>query len=191
MDKSIKFDPKKLDKLNNPLRLKTLNPDKILEALELQNPEILIDIGAGTGLFAAAFSEKLQNAEIYACDNSEVMVHWMQENIIDKNIIPFQTSENFINLSDGIADLVYMINVHHELLDPEKILTESLRLLENGGKIAIIDWKAEEMEEGPPFNIRVLDEDIEEQLQKNGFVNIINHKIFHSHSFITGQKQLS
>jgi ubiquinone/menaquinone biosynthesis C-methylase UbiE len=188
MSDSIKFDSKKLAKLNNPERFKTLNPNKIWDALNLQNPQILVDIGAGTGFFATAFSSKLPNGKIYACDNSDVMIQWMKENITNKNIIPFQSSENNVNFPDGIADLVYMMNVHHELLEPKKILTESYRLLKAGGKIAIIDWKTEDMEQGPPLNIRIPDKEIFEQLSNVGFDNIINHKILPLHSFVTGQK---
>lgn len=189
MEKSIKFDAKKLAKLNNPDRFKNMNPDLILEAVGLQNPDILIDIGSGTGFFATAFSKKLQNTKIYACDNSQLMIEWMQENITDKNIIPFKSLESKIDLPDECADLIYMINVHHELLEPEKILTEAYRLLKPKGKIAIIDWKIQETDQGPPLNIRVLDSIIKEQLLKVGFNNIkVDNLLFQFHSFLIGQK---
>lgn len=188
MTESIKFDPKKLAKLNNPERFKTLNPDIIWDALDMQNPKLLIDIGAGTGFFTKEFSKKLTDGKIYACDSSEVMIQWMQENIVDKKIIPLQCSEASVDLPDCIADLVYMINVHHEILEPEKLLGEARRLLKKGGKIAIIDWKAEEMQDGPPLNIRISDKIIIEQLLKTGFINIVNNNILPLHSFIAGQK---
>lgn len=188
MHESIKFDPKKLAKLNNPERFKTLNSDDIWNTLNLNNSEVLVDIGAGTGFFAAAFSEKLQNGKIYACDNSDVMIQWMKENITVENIIPLSCSESSVNLPDGLADLVYMMNVHHELLEPEKTLAEAHRLLRFDGKIAIIDWKVEEMEQGPPLNIRISDNVIIEQLNKIGFKNITSHNILPLHSFITGEK---
>ena len=184
----IKFDPKKLAKLNNPERLKTLNPEAIWEALNLQNPKTLIDIGAGTGFFTKEFSKKLTDGKIYACDSSEVMIQWMQENITDKNILPLQCSEASIELPDGIADLVYMINVHHEILEPEKLLAETHRLLKIGGRVAVIDWKAEAMQEGPPLELRISEEVIAEQLLKTGFVNIVSHEILPLHSFVVGQK---
>lgn len=184
----IKFDPKKLAKLNNPERLKTLNPDTIWDALDLQTPKVLIDIGAGTGFFTKEFSKKSKGGTVYACDSSEVMIQWMQENITDKSIIPLLCSEAFIELPDEIADLVYMINVHHEIYEPEKLLAEVCRLLKTGGKIAIIDWKAEEMQDGPSLKIRIPDEVIAEQLLKTGFINIVKHKILPLHSFIIGQK---
>lgn len=43
--------------------------------------------------------------------------------------------ERAVPLEDGLADLVYMINLHHELEAPEEILNESYRLLKENGKI--------------------------------------------------------
>lgn len=188
MTESIKFDPAKLTKLNNPERLKILPPDLIWSVLNLKTPQIIVDIGAGTGFFALAFSEKIQDGKIYACDNSDEMVQWIQENISDKNIVPLKCSETSVNLPDETADLVYMMNVHHELLEPEKILIEVLRLLKPDGKIAIIDWKAEEMEQGPPLKIRIPENKITEQLVQAGFKDIASHNVLSLHSFITAEK---
>lgn len=188
MNRSIKFDTRELVKLNNPERFKLLDPNVIWNTLNLQNPKVLVDIGAGTGFFATAFLEKLVNGKIYACDTSEVMIEWMQNNINNINIIPLKCSECSVELPDGIADLVYMINVHHELLEPQKMIKESCRLLEQKGKIAIIDWKDEKMEQGPPLDIRISENTIIEQLGTAGFKNIISHQLLPLHSFITGQK---
>ena len=188
MNDSVKFDHKKLDKLNDPSRLKILDPNVIWNALSLNAPDVMIDIGAGTGVFALAFATKISNGKIYACDLSEVMIEWMKNNITEKNILPTQCSENSIDLPNKIADLVYMINVHHELLEPEKMITEAYRLLKPQGKIAIIDWKKEQMEQGPPLNIRIHDTTIVRQLQDMNFKKITNHDLLPFHNFITGEK---
>lgn len=184
----IKFDPKKLDKLNSPERLKMINPDLVWETLNLKTPSVLVDIGAGTGIFAREFAKKIHEGKIYACDSSKIMVDWMKENLEDKNIIPILSDESFVGLDYGMADLVYMITVHHELFEPEKLLIEAHRLLKTGGKIAIIDWRKEEMANGPPVEKRISEETIINQLQKGGFNNIIKHNILPLHSFIIGQK---
>lgn len=192
MDNSKKFDTKKLDKLNNTERLKWINPDLIWETLQLNTPKTLIDIGAGTGIFAKEFTKKIPDGKpegkVYACDSSEVMIDWMQENLAEKNIIPFLTKENSINLDNEIADLIYMITVHHELYEPENLLRETHRLLKSGGKIAIIDWKKEEMTNGPSIEKRISEETIIIQLKNVGFDNVVSHNILPLHSFIIGQK---
>lgn len=188
MKESIKFDPKKLAKLNNPERLKTLNPDVIWEALDMQKLEVLVDIGAGTGFFAKKFVKKISGGKIYTCDTSKIMIEWMKENITENNIIPLLCSESSIALENETADLVYMINVHHELLEPEKLLSEAYRLLKPNGKITIIDWKKEEMADGPSIEKRISEEIIIQQLQKSGFNNVVSYNILPLHSFIVGQK---
>lgn len=188
MRESIKFNPKKLAKLNNPERLKMISPDLIWQTLELSNSQTLIDIGAGTGFFAKEFVKKISGGKIYACDTSEAMIKWMKENMTENNIIPLLCSESSIDLENKIADLVYMINVHHELLEPEKLLGEAYRLLKPHGKITIIDWKKEEMVDGPSIEKRVPEEIIIQQLQKCGFNNVVSYNILPLHSFIVGQK---
>ena len=53
-----KFDPKKLAKLNDPKRLEYLNPDVIWGKVAFSQPQVLIDIGAGTGFFASTSAGK-------------------------------------------------------------------------------------------------------------------------------------
>jgi len=168
-----------------------LNPDLIWETLNLSNPEVLVDIGAGTGFFASLFCKKMTQGKIYACDTSEIMINWMNENLPNDgncSIIPTKCEENSIPVTDGVADLVYLINLYHELEEPKSMLLEAYRLLKNGGKIAVIDWKPEETPEGPPVKIRIPEKIVFKHLEDSGFINIKNHNILPYHYFFTGKK---
>ena len=172
--KEKRFDPKKLDKLNNPRRLKDLPPEFIQEKAKIKNPKVIIDLGAGTGFFSIPFAEKYSKAKVYACDISEVMIEWMKENISPKfeNITPLKMGNNNVPLKDEIADFIYMINLHHELDNPEEALKECYRLLKPNGKIAISDWKKEKNDYGPPFEFRCNESDVKEQLLKIHFKQV-------------------
>ena len=187
-----KFNPKEIAKLTDPKRLAFQAPDEIWAELELINPKTLIDIGAGTGFFAMPFSEKMEGGGIvYACDSSPVMITWLEENIPKKyqnSIRPLATEENRIKLDSEMADLVYMINLHHELDQPEKMLEEATRLLKKGGTMMVIDWKAEETSFGPPLRIRISAEEIAQQFEAAGLSQIRQHPILPYHSFVTGLK---
>lgn len=191
MSESRKFDPAKLAKLNDPKRLEILNPEVIWAKADLRDPKVLVDIGADTGFFALPFSKKLKAGKVYACDVSEDMITWMENNLPMESrgvIIPLKMGERSVPLPDGIADLIYMINLHHELDDQVMVIKESLRLLKDGGKLMIIDWKKEETPEGPPFAIRVTDETIECQMLACGFTKIKKHAVLQYHNFLIGEK---
>ncbi|MGE0087179.1 MAG: class I SAM-dependent methyltransferase [Desulfococcaceae bacterium] len=187
-----KFDPKKLDKLNNPNRLNDIPPHYIWDRLNMEKPDVLVEIGAGTAFFSIAFLRHAKHSKIYACDVSEIMIRWVKENVVPKfpNIIPVKTEENFIPLDDGIADLVFMINLHHELDNPALTVEEAYRILKPGGKIFIVDWKKENMAEGPPSQIRCLPEQVKEQIMNSGFKNVSIFSELPKHFLLVGEKGL-
>ncbi|MFO7977245.1 MAG: class I SAM-dependent methyltransferase, partial [Bacteroidales bacterium] len=166
-----KFDPKKLEKLNDPKRLIDLPPWFIKDRLGPVDPKVILDIGAGTGIYSIAFLDFFPQSRIYACDISATMIEWMQENVVPAypDITPLEMHENKVPLQDQVADLILMVNLHHELEDPALMLAECRRLLREGGRIAICDWKKEEMDSGPPATIRISARQVEKQLEQAGF----------------------
>ena len=185
-----KFDPKRLEKLNDPQRLVDIPPDYIWNKLHLENPGVIVDIGAGTGFFSVAFLQKSGSSKIYACDLSEVMIKWMTANVTAEhpNIVPVKSEEQYIPLDDEIADLVFMINLHHELENPSMTIKESYRILKPGGTVFIVDWKKIEMPEGPPAKIRYLPEQVKEQLENAGFKKLEIHNDLKKHFLVAGKK---
>lgn len=185
-----KFDPKNLQKLNNPQRLIDIPPDYVWEKLNIEKPGVFVDIGAGTAFFSVAFLQRSKTSTIYACDASEVMIRWVKENVSPKypNIIPIKTEEHHVPLDDGIADLVFMINLHHELDNPSLTVEESNRILKPDGKIFVVDWKKQDMPEGPPAKIRFLPEQVKEQLVNTGFKQVAIYDELQKHFLVVGKK---
>jgi ubiquinone/menaquinone biosynthesis C-methylase UbiE len=186
-----KFDPAKLQKLNDPGRLESLNPELMWKTLNPGASGVLVDIGAGTGVFAALFARKMARGKVYACDISDVMISWMKENLpaeLRERVVPIKMDESSVPLPEGVADIVYMINLHHELEEPEKIIAEAHRLLKEGGKLMIVDWKKEETPEGPPLSIRIAEDEIAGQMTRGGFSQVELHRGLRFHSFVTGVK---
>ena len=194
MEIERKFDPKKFAKLNDPRRLEYLNPEIIWEKVAIGDPAVLIDIGAGTGFFSLLFCRKMKQGKVYACDIADELLAWMNDNLPAESkdcVIPVKMEESSVPLPDNMADLVYMINLHHELEEPLKILEESGRLLKEGGKLMIIDWKKEDSPEGPPSEIRVPEETIEDQMLASGFSNVTKHAVLPYHNFLVCERNLN
>lgn len=188
-----KFNPEKLQKLNDPLRLVDIPPRFICSKLNQEAPTVLVEIGAGTAFFSVAFHNQLNASTTYACDLSEKMISWREENITPRypDIIPVKSEESSVPLHNEIADLILMINLHHELENQPLVMQESYRLLKPRGEILIIDWKKEEMPHGPPVEIRCLTEQIETQLKETGFSDIRSFEEMPKHFLVVGKKSPS
>lgn len=183
------FNPKKLNKLNNPIRLEEIPPQLIWEKLQLKNPKVLVDIGAGTGFFSKEFIKFTDNGKVYACDISDVMLDWVKENVCTEfpNIIPIKINDGIIPLNEGIVDLVFMINLHHEIDDHALLLKQCHGLLNKSGKILVIDWKKEQMEQGPSIEIRFYIEEVKKQLSDSGFSSLQSFEL-EKHFVVIGEK---
>jgi len=181
---------RKIDKLNDPERFADIPPEYVWSRMAPRNPAVLVDIGAGTGLFCRAFAGYMPDGKIYACDNSEEMVSWMKKNVAPDypNILPLKMADYSVPVGDGEADLVTMMNLHHELGKPEMMLEESYRLLKSAGGICIVDWKKADMPEGPSRDIRFTPEKVEKQLINAGFVNMAIYTDLEKHFTVTAKK---
>ena len=182
-----KFDISRLERLRDPERLETMNPDKIWAVLaDGLIINTLVDIGVGIGFFAIPFARKIKRGKVYGCDLHPEMLKYleaaMEKEGVD-NIEPVRCGEVEVPLEDGIADVVIMVNLHHELDFRDRSLAECRRLLRSGGKVAVIDWKPIQTEHGPPMEIRIPPEQVLEELTAAGFQRTAEHDIMPNHYF--------
>ena len=187
-----RFDVKNLDRLQNPERLKDFPVDIVFNLAKLSNPHTIIDLGAGTGFFSIPFSTLIPECKIYACDISDVMIDWMKVHVspIYNTIIPLKMEDSSVPLPDEIAEVLFMVNLHHELSNPDKTLKECYRLLKPKGKILISDWKKEHADRGPSYQQRYDTESVKKQVQENGFQYISVHTNFPNNFLIVGEKNV-
>jgi SAM-dependent methyltransferase len=185
-----KFNIADLEKLNDPSRLADMPPEVMWSALGNPKPRTIVDIGAGTGLFAFRFAEFAPNAEVHAVDVEPVMVRWMLENRpneLSGRLRPMLASETSVPLPTGEADLVVMINLHHELVEPAKVYAEALRILRPGGQVLLVDWAPIETPKGPPPAVRASAEKLAKLLREAGFVDVAVHTPLPWHSLLTAR----
>lgn len=185
-----KFDVKKLEKLNKPQRLIDIPVQDLAQKLNLKSTESYAEIGAGTAFFSVAFFKQYKPKTLFACDISSTMLSWIEENITPEYpaITPVLCQESLIPLSEESVDFVFMISLHHELEQPEQTLTESFRILKPGGKILIVDWKQEDMAEGPPAKIRCSTSEVQTQIEDAGFTCSHISNDLKNHFYIIAQK---
>ncbi|PKQ15396.1 MAG: hypothetical protein CVT67_09675 [Actinobacteria bacterium HGW-Actinobacteria-7] len=175
----LKFDLAKIHKLDDTGRFETMRPEVMWRALEDPSPEVIIEIGAGTGLFSAKFAEMAPGATVYSADTEQVMLDWMREHrpeVAAGRMVPVLSQETTVPLPDGTAQLVVMLNLHHELADPRAICTEAYRMLLPGGQLLIVDWAPGDTPKGPPQEVRVSANDVVALLSSVGFASAQAHE---------------
>jgi SAM-dependent methyltransferase len=186
-----KFDIRKLERLNDTGRFESLPPEVMWRVLGNPSPSTIVDVGAGTGLFAREFGKMAPHAEIFAIDTEQTMVTWMRENFsaeLLSRVHPMLGQETSIPVDEGIADVVIMINLHHELADAPASYSEALRALRPGGQVLIADWAPGTEEGGPPQHVRASANGIAEMLSAAGFESIVSHPDLPRHSLLTATK---
>ena len=184
-----KFDPARLERLRDPGRLVTQDPETLWQTVSAGlEVRTVIDLGAGIGFFALPFARHLPQGTVYACDVNPEMLRYLAEAVRQAgaaNVTPVQTEEVRVPLPDGCAELVLMVNLHHELDYRAATLAECRRLLRPGGRIAIVDWQAVATEHGPPLEIRFAPQEVRAELEAAGFHAVAEHAIMPEHWCLT------
>jgi ubiquinone/menaquinone biosynthesis C-methylase UbiE len=100
---------------------------------------ILVDIGAGTGIFSIALSKYFEN--VISADISSEMLAICAGKIRNQNIdnvLPCKMNIYDLPLMEKTIDVVFAVNIFHLVNKPEEIIKEIKRVLCNHGKLITI-----------------------------------------------------
>ena len=116
--------------------------DRIVELAEPSRDDLVVDLGAGTGLLALALAPRVQ--ALVAVDISERMLERLDDTAAADgvhNVEPLVADLRRLPLEDESATLVVSNYAFHHLDDPGKelALAEARRILRPGGRIVICD----------------------------------------------------
>lgn len=167
-----RFNPEHMKKLDNPERRKLLPPHKLLELLEIQDNDILIDLGAGTGYFTIPAASLTRN-KVYALDVEPQMLQYLGKRVEEQKLDNVELIEGAIEripLAGQIADHVIDSFVLHEVEPLEKGLQEMGRVLKPGGKVLCVEWEKKQTEQGPPLHHRIQSNELAKAFGENGFL---------------------
>ncbi|MBI4666160.1 MAG: class I SAM-dependent methyltransferase [Nitrospinae bacterium] len=175
------FDARNWRKLESPERLEKMNPEKLAAAMGLTGAESVLDLGCGTGFFAAPVARIC--AKLYGVDISPEMLSIFGEKLKNgssPNVELLLGNGKTIPLEDGALDVVFHVNLFHEIDDHKAFHAEITRVLKPGGRLFTVDWRAIETEGGPPLSHRIPEDKAEESLKRDGFSSIRHINIYDS-----------
>lgn len=124
-----------------------LKPIEILNKLELRNDMSVADFGSGSGGWVLPLARRLEDGIVYAIDILEEPLSALRGRMQFEKIRNVRTirsdieSKDGSTLSDASVELVLMTNLLYECEDKKKVLEEGKRVLKQGGKILVVDWR--------------------------------------------------
>ena len=112
----------------------------------------------------------------------EDMQTYKDENDVENLInIEADITEGIPGVDDESVDVILMVNVFHGFKASRKLdeaVTELRRIVKKDGKIAIMDYKAWDVPNGPPTKFRSSPQDLENLFNKHGLKQIyLNEEI--------------
>ncbi len=164
-----------------------LDSDEIIQELDLKGDETFMDAGCGDGHNAIKVIEDYgHNGTVYAVDiydaSIEDMEAYKKENNVENLInIEADITEGIPGVDDSSIDVILMVNVFHGFKASRKLdeaVTELARIVNNDGKIAIMDYKPWDVPKGPPTQYRSSPQDLEKLFNKHGLkMTYLNEEI--------------
>jgi ubiquinone/menaquinone biosynthesis C-methylase UbiE len=162
------------DWLDRPEREREEQPQKAIDALHLAPGMNVGEIGAGTGFYALRIARRIQPGGIYYANDIQAgMLSRLESKAASakvtniKSILGTQTDPR---LPSGTLDYVLMVDVYHELSEPQIILRNVARALKPDGKLVLLEFRKED----PSVPIRPEHEmtvkDVNAELSAEGYV---------------------
>ncbi|MFX0040249.1 MAG: class I SAM-dependent methyltransferase [Promethearchaeota archaeon] len=123
-------------------RDKNYPPQKKIEKTKITKGSIILDYGCGPGSYSIAAAEAVSNAgKVYAVDIHPLAIESVKKRATEKKLINIETilTDCDTNLQDGSVDVVLLLDIYHDLSDPESILKELHRVLKEDGSLSVDD----------------------------------------------------
>ena len=184
------FDTSKAARLDNESRIKELSiPELLREILKVKGGTVAVDLGAGTGAFALRLAPLLgTKGRVYAVDDSADMLGILKSRNPPPNLFTIKADFTKTGLESGIADFCLATFILHEITEPHKVVDEAYRLLKPGGRLLVLEWRAEFDSPGPPQKIRITSEKMESMFNAVGFSEVLSQNWTEKHYFVRGLK---
>jgi ubiquinone/menaquinone biosynthesis C-methylase UbiE len=156
---------------------------------ELRNSKSksLIDYGSGTGLISLELSDLVDS--ILLIDSSEQMLEVAKAKISHKGITNSKVlySDFTQETPELKADIVLMSLVLLHIPDTRKILQELFNILNNGGKLIIIDFDKNDKINHPKVHNGFSHEELKKRLSEVGLQSIEIKTFYHGNSIFMNQ----
>ena len=136
------------DWLTRPERDAEEQPDRVVRELKIAPGSTVADLGAGVGYFTWRLARAVgPEGKVIAVDIQPGMIERLRENLADRgitNVEPVLGSEEDPKLPPNSVDLVLLVDVYHELQQPELTMAHVRQALKPDGRLVLIEYRKED-----------------------------------------------
>jgi ubiquinone/menaquinone biosynthesis C-methylase UbiE len=122
-------------------------PDRVIEALELEPGARVADLGAGGGYFTFRLADAAgPDGLVYAVDVDPGMLEYLRERAQEedrRNVVAVAADYDDPRIPEDGVDLIFVCDTYHHIEDREAYFARAGRYLRPGGRVAIIDFLPE------------------------------------------------
>ncbi len=151
-----------------------LNPQQIINNLEIKEGMVIADFGCGHGYFTLPLAKKVgKNGKVWALDILQEALDGLGSRAKIEGLDNIKLKrcdlekEKGSGLLDNSCDVVFLTNILFQTEKDENVVREAYRVLKPGGELIFIDWRPG-VALGPQGK-RVKPEEVKELILKQGF----------------------
>jgi len=134
--------------LERPEREDEEAPSKALDALELKPGMVVADIGAGSGYYSSRIAKRVgPTGRVYATDIQPGMIELLERRIKSEGLTNVTTVLGGMDdpkLPPKSIDLAIMVDVYHELQQPQIFLQRLKDTFKPGGRLVLLEFRKED-----------------------------------------------
>ncbi|MBI5506789.1 MAG: methyltransferase domain-containing protein [Deltaproteobacteria bacterium] len=158
---------------DDPARDQWQKPAELVRALGIGAGMRVADLGAGTGYFSRYLSAAVgESGTVFAVDPEPNLVAHLRERAEREgtaNVVPVLASRENPRLPAAGIDLVLVVDTFHHIDDRPGYFRRLAGCLKPGGRVAIVDFKKEDLPVGPPLDHKLTRDQIVEEMQAAGY----------------------
>ena len=123
------------------------DPDRAIAVLKIAKGSAVADVGAGSGYMTVKLAKKVgPQGRVYANDIQPAMLALLSRRLTRSritNVVPVLGTQDDPKLPD-MLDLVLMVDVYHELSQPQVMLRHIRAALKPDGRLVLLEYRKED-----------------------------------------------
>ena len=136
------------DWLERDQRIEEEEPDVALDVLKIAKGAAVADIGAGSGYMTVRLARRVgPTGMVFANDLQPQMIEMLRRRLAAKkiaNVTLVQGDVDDPKLPPSSVDLELMVDVYHELSQPQAMLRRLREALKSGGRLVLLEYRKED-----------------------------------------------